>query len=93
MVVLNVILPTGYCSKCYRDLHQKGKHRRSTNHSDHTKPAIPGFSKFEEKKKQQSDKKKYLKTLSILRKPSSAKGEFSSIQKKKLKKRKIIVIT
>lgn len=64
---------SGYCSKCYRDLHQKAKHRRSASHFDHSKPAIPGFSKFEEKKKQQSDKKKYLKTLSILRKPSSAK--------------------
>ncbi|GLV41929.1 Rabaptin-5-associated exchange factor for Rab5 [Carabus blaptoides fortunei] len=64
----------GYCSKCHRDSVQRERQRKYGHHSDHSKPAIPGFSKFEEKKKQQSDKKnKYLKSLTVFRKPSSAK--------------------
>lgn len=38
-------------------------------------PQVPGFSKFEEKKRQQTDKKnKYLKNLTVFRKSSSSKG-------------------
>ncbi|XP_066142977.1 rab5 GDP/GTP exchange factor isoform X1 [Euwallacea fornicatus] len=71
----------GYCSQCYRnqmELERQKKARHSHSHSsshhhgENTKS--PGFSKFEEKKKQQTDKKtKYLKSLPVFRKSSSVK--------------------
>ncbi|KAK5644706.1 hypothetical protein RI129_006006 [Pyrocoelia pectoralis] len=67
----------GYCSKCYRDYMQKEREKTSATHGrpEQSKPRIPGFSKFEEKKRQQIDKKnKYLKNLTpVFRKSSSAK--------------------
>lgn len=66
----------GYCSICHRV--QNEQQRKTSNHSEHSKSAVPGFSKFEEKKRQQSDKtKKYLKPLNFIRKTSSAKGTVS----------------
>lgn len=71
---------TGYCSKCYREYVQKERERTSATTSVSSDKAEQkshvGFSKFEEKKRLQSDKKnKYLKNLApVFRKSSSAKG-------------------
>ncbi|XP_031349677.1 rab5 GDP/GTP exchange factor-like isoform X3 [Photinus pyralis] len=67
----------GYCSKCYRDSMQKEREKSTIvlGRPEQSKSRIPGFSKFEEKKRQQIDKKnKYLKNLTpVFRKSSSAK--------------------
>ncbi|XP_030749753.1 rab5 GDP/GTP exchange factor isoform X2 [Sitophilus oryzae] len=70
----------GYCSKCYRnqmemERRQKSKHvQLREHHAESSKSQVPGFSKFEEKKRQQTDKKnKYLKSLPVFRKTSSIK--------------------
>ncbi|XP_035212758.1 rab5 GDP/GTP exchange factor-like isoform X2 [Stegodyphus dumicola] len=56
----------GYCSKCYRELNQKIKPDRdikglskkiTRSFSDAQDSSLVGFSKFEEKKKQQSEKR------------------------------------
>ncbi|XP_044271052.1 rab5 GDP/GTP exchange factor isoform X1 [Tribolium madens] len=63
----------GYCSKCYRNHMDQERQRKGARHSDPTK-VVSGFSKFEEKKRQQTDKKnKYLKSLPVFRKTSNAK--------------------
>lgn len=51
---------------------QKKSHQ---NRTDQAKAHMSGFSKFEEKKRQQTDKKKYLKSLPVFRKTSNAKGK------------------
>ncbi|XP_068897221.1 rab5 GDP/GTP exchange factor isoform X2 [Tenebrio molitor] len=63
----------GYCSKCYRNhMDQERQRKARQSHPDQAK--ISGFSKFEEKKRQQTDKKnKYLKSLPVFRKTSSVK--------------------
>lgn len=73
-IILNFIkyrhVFAGYCSKCYRNHmeHQRQKSRPQQ---------MSGFTKFEEKKRQQTDKKnKYLKNLTVFRKSSSAKGKY-----------------
>ncbi|CAG9759671.1 unnamed protein product [Ceutorhynchus assimilis] len=73
----------GYCSKCYRNQMEQERQKRPrhaqsqppTHHGESSKaPVPPGFSKFEEKKKQQTDKKsKYLKSLPVFRKASNVK--------------------
>ncbi|XP_050304674.1 rab5 GDP/GTP exchange factor isoform X2 [Anthonomus grandis grandis] len=72
----------GYCSKCYRNQMEQERQKKSRHspshspghHGDPAKNQMSGFSKFEEKKKQQTDKKtKYLKNLPVFRKSSSAK--------------------
>ncbi|KAJ8917837.1 hypothetical protein NQ315_010749 [Exocentrus adspersus] len=65
----------GYCSKCYRNHMEQVRQKKSRQgHSEQSKTQVPGFSKFEEKKRQQTDKKtKYLKSLPVFRKSSSAK--------------------
>ncbi|XP_018573285.1 rab5 GDP/GTP exchange factor isoform X1 [Anoplophora glabripennis] len=65
----------GYCSKCYRNHMDQVRQRKSRQgSSEQSKAQVPGFSKFEEKKRQQTDKKtKYLKSLPVFRKSSSAK--------------------
>ncbi|XP_019754627.1 rab5 GDP/GTP exchange factor isoform X1 [Dendroctonus ponderosae] len=74
----------GYCSKCYFYSHNQMEQERQkkSRHSAHpgvhlgesSKSPVSGFTKFEEKKKQQTDKKtKYLKSLPVFRKTSSAK--------------------
>ncbi|KRT78427.1 hypothetical protein AMK59_7448 [Oryctes borbonicus] len=62
----------GYCSKCYRSSMEKDRHHRK---SDHSRSPVPGFSKFEEKKRQQTDKKsKYLSFAPVVfRRTSAAK--------------------
>nr|CAH7765742.1 unnamed protein product [Callosobruchus chinensis] len=62
----------GYCSKCYRNHMEKERQKKSkqSQHGEHSKAT--SFSKFEEKKRQQSDKKtKYF--LPVFRKTSSLK--------------------
>lgn len=45
------------------------------SNAEQSKAQVPGFSKFEEKKRQQTDKKsKYLKSLPVFRKSSNARG-------------------
>lgn len=66
----------GYCSKCYRDNQQKERERSTSSQirPEHSKPRIPGFTKFEEKKRQQTDKKnKYFKNLAPVFRKSSGK--------------------
>ncbi|KAJ8960063.1 hypothetical protein NQ318_009505 [Aromia moschata] len=65
----------GYCSKCYRNhMDQERQKKSRQSQADHSKAQVSGFSKFEEKKRQQTDKKnKYLKSLPVFRKSSSAK--------------------
>lgn len=71
----------GYCSKCYRgqmevERQKKSKytHGHSSSHGESSRNQVSGFTKFEEKKKQQTDKKtKYLKSLPVFRKSSSVK--------------------
>ncbi|KAI4462193.1 rab gdp/gtp exchange factor [Holotrichia oblita] len=63
----------GYCSKCYRGTMEKDRHHRKS-HSDQSRSPVAGFSKFEEKKRQQTDKKsKYLNFAPVFRKTSAAK--------------------
>ncbi|XP_022918270.1 rab5 GDP/GTP exchange factor [Onthophagus taurus] len=61
----------GYCSKCYRNAMEKERQKKQ----DQGRSPIAGFSKFEEKKQQQRDKKtKYLKQLTpVFRRSSSSK--------------------
>ncbi|XP_060529314.1 rab5 GDP/GTP exchange factor isoform X2 [Cylas formicarius] len=62
----------GYCSKCYRN--QMERERQQKSRDEPYKGHVSGFSKFEEKKRQQTDKKtKYLKSLPVFRKASSTK--------------------
>ncbi|XP_074028015.1 rabaptin-5-associated exchange factor for Rab5 isoform X2 [Leptinotarsa decemlineata] len=66
----------GYCSQCYRNQNDQERQRKShqSTSSEHSKSHVSGFTKFEEKKRQQTDKKnKYLKSLPVFRKSSSAK--------------------
>ncbi|XP_046680458.1 rab5 GDP/GTP exchange factor-like isoform X1 [Homalodisca vitripennis] len=69
----------GYCSKCHREQMQQKKLRSSFQRSDRDggeksqKSTITGFSKFEEKKRQQTDKKKTLLKLNVFRKSTSTK--------------------
>ncbi|XP_025837275.1 rab5 GDP/GTP exchange factor [Agrilus planipennis] len=66
----------GYCSKCYREYVRKNRELQGSDGTlDTNKTHISGFSKFEEKKRQQTDKKnKYLKNLTpVFRKTSSAR--------------------
>ncbi|RZC42681.1 rab5 GDP/GTP exchange factor [Asbolus verrucosus] len=65
----------GYCSKCYRNhMDQERQRKARQTHSDQAKHQVSGFSKFEEKKRQQTDKKnKYLKSLPVFRKTSNVK--------------------
>ncbi|KAG5866099.1 hypothetical protein JTB14_015932 [Gonioctena quinquepunctata] len=50
------------------------RQRQPHHSSDHSKSQVSGFTKFEEKKRQQTDKRnKYLKSLPVFRKSSSAK--------------------
>lgn len=66
----------GYCSICHRNS-MHSERQRKAHHSEQSKTSVPGFSKFEEKKRQQSDKtKKYLKQLTVFRKSSAAKGKY-----------------
>lgn len=63
----------GYCSKCYRSTLEKDRHHRKSN-SDQSRSPVAGFSKFEEKKRQQTDKKsKYLNFAPVFRRTSAAK--------------------
>lgn len=58
--------------------------QKKVRQTDQTKAHVSGFSKFEEKKRQQTDKKnKYLKSLPVFRKTSSSKGIFIKSTKKK----------
>ncbi|KAF5307686.1 hypothetical protein FQR65_LT06741 [Abscondita terminalis] len=71
----------GYCSKCYRDTVQKEREKSTSNqiHPEHSRSRIPGFSKFEEKKRQQTDKKnKYLKNITPVFRKSSVKDAHRS---------------
>ncbi|KAJ8968175.1 hypothetical protein NQ314_002434 [Rhamnusium bicolor] len=65
----------GYCSKCFRNhMDQERQKKSRQSHAEHSRAHVSGFSKFEEKKRQQTDKKnKYLKSLPVFRKSSSAK--------------------
>lgn len=68
---------TGYCSLCYRQEMEKERQKNPQLIGARSKTNTPGFSKFEEKKRQQTDKKsKVLKSLTPnFKKPSSnAKG-------------------
>ncbi|XP_028127922.1 rab5 GDP/GTP exchange factor isoform X1 [Diabrotica virgifera virgifera] len=61
----------GYCSACYRNHMDIERQKKTT---DQSRSQVPGFSKFEEKKRQQTDKKnKYLKSLPVFRKSSNVK--------------------
>lgn len=54
---------------------QKKSRHSSGHHGEPSKGQVSGFTKFEEKKKQQTDKKtKYLKSLPVFRKTSNVKG-------------------
>lgn len=65
----------GYCSKCYRSSMEKERHHRKSHSEHHSRSPVAGFSKFEEKKRQQTDKKsKYLNFAPVFRRTSSAKG-------------------
>ncbi|CAH0554478.1 unnamed protein product [Brassicogethes aeneus] len=70
----------GYCSKCYRNHMEQERQKRtrstsssSAHHHHHhsSKSQVTSFGKFEEKKRQQTDKKN--KYLPVFRKTSSAK--------------------
>ncbi|XP_054257998.1 rab5 GDP/GTP exchange factor-like isoform X2 [Macrosteles quadrilineatus] len=70
----------GYCSKCHREQIQQKKLKSSSLRleRDHggdkaQKSPIAGFSKFEEKKRQQTDKKKTLLKLNVFRKSTASK--------------------
>lgn len=68
----------GYCSKCYRyhmeQERQKKSRQQQQQQSTPGEKSVPGFSKFEEKKRQQTDKKnKYLKGVQIFKMSSNAK--------------------
>ncbi|XP_012262918.1 rab5 GDP/GTP exchange factor [Athalia rosae] len=64
----------GYCSKCHREHLQKQRaqreHAQAQESNTSSKTAVPGFYKFEEKKRQQEKKTKLLK-LSVFRKPTT----------------------
>ncbi|CAG9821976.1 unnamed protein product [Phaedon cochleariae] len=66
----------GYCSKCYRNHMDHVRQRKSLQNQtpENSKTQMSGFTKFEEKKRQQTDKKnKYLKSLPVFRKSSNVK--------------------
>ncbi|CAG9859339.1 unnamed protein product [Phyllotreta striolata] len=66
----------GYCSQCYRNHTDSERQKKSHQggSSDHSKAQVSGFSKFEEKKRQQTDKKtRYMKSLPVFRKTSNVK--------------------
>ncbi|XP_057656208.1 rab5 GDP/GTP exchange factor isoform X1 [Diorhabda carinulata] len=66
----------GYCSQCYRNKMDLERQKKSyqTLPAEQSKTNMSGFSKFEEKKRQQTDKKnKYLKSLPVFRKTSNVK--------------------
>ncbi|PSN33591.1 hypothetical protein C0J52_23008 [Blattella germanica] len=71
----------GYCSKCHHEQRlKKTGGQRGLHHSDrdyggdkHSRSPVAGFSKFEEKRRQQTEKKPKLLKLPVFRKPSSAK--------------------
>ncbi|XP_069669184.1 rab5 GDP/GTP exchange factor-like isoform X2 [Periplaneta americana] len=69
----------GYCSKCHQRerLKKAGGHRvlhhGERDYGDKQSRSPVGFSKFEEKKRQQAEKKTKLLKLSVFRKSSSAK--------------------
>ncbi|KAL1491371.1 hypothetical protein ABEB36_011978 [Hypothenemus hampei] len=66
----------GYCSVCYRnamEIERQNRPRSSQARPESSKNPVSEFTKFEEKKKQQTDKKtKCLKNLTVFRKSSSA---------------------
>lgn len=57
----SLLLILGYCSQCYRNYMEKERHKKEQD-----------FSKFEEKKRQQTDKKKSFKN--VFKISSNAKG-------------------
>uniref|UniRef100_A0A1B6CM49 VPS9 domain-containing protein n=1 Tax=Clastoptera arizonana TaxID=38151 RepID=A0A1B6CM49_9HEMI len=72
----------GYCSKCYRESLQKSKRQKaSSSFTPHNiekdeklpKSPVAEFTKFEEKKRQQTDKKKTLLKLNVFKKSSNTK--------------------
>ncbi|XP_076250855.1 rabaptin-5-associated exchange factor for Rab5 isoform X1 [Rhynchophorus ferrugineus] len=72
----------GYCSKCYRNHMEQARRKKlkqaanaqSGHQGESSKSQVSGFTKFEEKKRQQTDKKtKYFKSLPVFKKTSSAK--------------------
>lgn len=56
-----IVIVTGYCSQCYRNYMEKERRKKEQD-----------FSKFEEKKRQQTDKKKSLKK--VFKMSSNARG-------------------
>ncbi|CAG2065496.1 unnamed protein product, partial [Timema podura] len=70
----------GYCSQCYRKSVQHERLKK-TDYEDrvqvtekHARPSSTSFSKFEEKKRQQVEKKP--KLLKMFKKSSSVKGQY-----------------
>ncbi|XP_049823336.1 rab5 GDP/GTP exchange factor isoform X2 [Aethina tumida] len=61
----------GYCSKCYRNHMEQERQRKSRSQPEPSKSQMTGFGKFEEKKRQQTDKKN--KYLPVFRKTSNVK--------------------
>lgn len=61
-IIINVIAIIGYCSQCYRKKNMEKERLKKEQ----------DFSKFEEKKRQQTDKKKSFKN--VFKKSSNAKG-------------------
>lgn len=72
----------GYCSKCHREHLQKQRAQREHAHGhdsdSSSKSSVPGFYKFEEKKRQQEKKTKLLK-LSVFRKPATKSQGFTEL--------------
>lgn len=60
-ILIKILLIIGYCSQCYRNYMEKERRKKEQD-----------FSKFEEKKRQQTDKKKSFKN--VFKKSSNAKG-------------------
>lgn len=80
----------GYCSKCHHEQIQRERLKKSGGHrtlhdrdysgDKHGRSAVAGFSKFEEKKRQQAEKKTKLLKLSVFRSKSSASKETSRME-------------
>lgn len=84
----------GYCSKCHRDLHQKTKHESKLSAKKSPKNAAESqdsslslaFSKFEEKKKQQTEKR--TKTIkSIIKRGNTLKENPTQSSVKEIRQR------
>ncbi|XP_017779168.1 PREDICTED: rab5 GDP/GTP exchange factor [Nicrophorus vespilloides] len=64
----------GYCSKCHRSALEKERQKKLSS-----KPQkMSGFTKFEEKKRQQTDKKNKLIKTPVFRKTASGRDSFRS---------------